>query len=75
METIRQLRETKKWSQADLASHLDVAPSTVYNWERGKTEPRVGQLRGMAELFGVRMDDIALIIAGGEEGKAAPVAA
>ena len=33
------------------------------------------ELLSLAEVFGVRMDDIALLIAGGQEGKAAPVAA
>ena len=75
MKTIRQLREAKKWTQVDLANKVGVAPSTVYNWERGKVEPRVSQLRSLADTFGVRMDDIALVILGGQEGKAAPVAA
>lgn len=75
MKTIRQLREAKKWTQVELASKVGVAPSTVYNWERGKVEPRVGQLRSLADTFGVRMDEITLVLMGNEEGKAAPVAA
>ncbi len=75
MKTIKQLREDKNWTQLDLAKQLDVTPSTIYNWERGKVEPRVSQLRKLAEVFGVRMDEIALLLVGGEEGKAAPVAA
>jgi repressor LexA len=75
VKTIRQLREAREWTQVDLANKLDVAPSTVYNWERGKVEPRVSQLRKVADVFGVRMDEIALVIQGGVEGKAAPVAA
>jgi transcriptional regulator with XRE-family HTH domain len=75
MKTIKQLREAKKWTQLDLANQLDVTPSTIYNWERGKVEPRVSQLRKLADVFGVRMDEIALLLTGSEEGKAAPVAA
>lgn len=75
MKTIRQLRVAKDWSQAELASQIGVAPSTVYNWERGKVEPRVGQLRKLADVLGVRMDEITLVMMGSEEGKAAPVAA
>jgi DNA-binding XRE family transcriptional regulator len=33
----------------------------VSNWERGVYEPKVTQLRAMARLFGVRMDDIELV--------------
>jgi transcriptional regulator with XRE-family HTH domain len=73
MKTIRQLREDRGWTQVDLAVKIDVAPSTIYNWERGKFEPRVSQLRDLAEVFGVRMDEIELLDE--VEGKAAPVAA
>lgn len=33
----------------------------VSNWERGVSEPKVSQLRKLAEVFGVRMDEIILI--------------
>jgi len=47
-------------TQLELANKLDVTPATVYTWERGRNEPRVSQLRKLAELFGVLMDDIEL---------------
>jgi len=72
MRTIRQLREAKGWSQAETAHRVGVAPSTIYNWERGKFEPRVAQLRDLAAALGVRMDEIALVAdEEGEQGKAA----
>jgi transcriptional regulator with XRE-family HTH domain len=64
MTTIKQLRERQGWTQVELAHRVGVAPSTVYNWERGKFAPRVGQLRDLARAFGVRMDEITLTIAG-----------
>ncbi len=60
MKTIRTLREERGWTQLELASRLGVTPVTIYNWERGRTEPRVSQFRQLARLFGVSMDDIAL---------------
>ncbi len=39
---------------------LRVTPVTIYNWERGRTEPRVSQFRQLARLFGVGMDEIVL---------------
>ena len=59
LRTIRQLREDRGWSQFDLASKVGVTPSTVYNWERGKFEPRYSQMRELSFAFGVPMDDIA----------------
>jgi putative transcriptional regulator len=65
MRTIRELREARGWTQLELATRLGVTPSTVYNWERGRHEPRAGQLRELARLFGVAMDEVALGPAGG----------
>ena len=63
--TIRELREERGWTQLDLAYRLGVGPNTVSNWERGKTVPRVSELRRLAALFGVCSDDI--ILPGEEE--------
>lgn len=61
METIEELRKARGWTQLELANQLGVTPSTIYNWERGRYEPRVSQLRDLARVFGVRMDEIGLI--------------
>ena len=58
MRTVRQLREEHQWTQLELANKLGVTPATVYNWERGKYEPKAGQLRALARAFGVSMDEI-----------------
>jgi transcriptional regulator with XRE-family HTH domain len=63
MQTVKQLREGKGWTQLELANKIGVTPSTIYNWERGRFEPRVGQLRDLAQLFNVRMDEIDLVTA------------
>jgi transcriptional regulator with XRE-family HTH domain len=68
MKTIRELRESQGWTQLDLAIKLEVTPTTVYNWERGRYEPSASKLRAIAQAFGVSMDDIALVE---EAGKAA----
>jgi len=61
MKTIKALRDKKGWTQLELATKIGVTPSTIYNWERGKFVPRVGQLRELAQVLGVRMDEIDLI--------------
>jgi transcriptional regulator with XRE-family HTH domain len=58
MKTIRQLREARGWTQLDLAYRVGVTPATVYNWERGRYEPKASQLRALARVFEVSMDDI-----------------
>ena len=61
MKTIRQLREERGWTQLELANRLHVTPSTIYNWERGRFEPRASQLRQLAHVFDIRMDEIELL--------------
>ena len=60
METIRQARERRGWTQLQVAIQLGLTPVTIYNWERGRSEPRVSQFRLLARLLGVSMDDLAL---------------
>ncbi len=57
-KTIRELREDAGLTQLQLANKIGVTPSAVYNWERGRNEPKASQLRTMARLFGVSMDMI-----------------
>jgi putative transcriptional regulator len=60
MKTIKELRTERGWTQLELANHLGVTPSSVYNWERGKFEPRLSQVRALALLFEVPMEEIAM---------------
>ncbi len=66
MKTIRELREAQGWSQAELAHRAQVSPSTVYNWESGRFEPKATQLRRVALALGVSMDDVTFVV---DEGK------
>ncbi len=58
LKTIRQLREAAGLTQLELAFQLGCTSSAVYNWERGRNEPKASQLRAMARVFGVSMDEI-----------------
>jgi transcriptional regulator with XRE-family HTH domain len=58
MRTIRQLRETNGETRLQLAVAIGVTPSTIYNWERGKYEPKASQLQALAQHFDVGMDEI-----------------
>lgn len=50
-EQIRRLRETRRWTQGQLASLLGVSTKTVSNWETGRNDPR-SSLGALQELFG-----------------------
>lgn len=72
MKTIRQAREELGWTQLELANRLKVTPATIYNWERGRSEPRASQFRQLAHLFGISLDELVLTSAGRQEGGTAP---
>ncbi len=60
MKTIKQLRQENGLTQLELANRAGVTPSTIYNWERGRFEPKATQLRAVARVFGVSSDEIEL---------------
>ena len=45
-------------SQLEFAQAIGVDRSTIANWEAGRTEPNVTQLRAISELSGIPMDFI-----------------
>ncbi len=59
--SLKELRTERGWNQAELAHRIGVAPSTIYNWESGRFEPRFSQLRELAAVLEVTMDEIELV--------------
>ncbi|MBU9728081.1 helix-turn-helix domain-containing protein [Diplocloster modestus] len=45
-------------TQREFAQRIGVNLSTITNWENGKTEPNVTQLRKISEISGIPMDFI-----------------
>lgn len=56
--SLEAVRVNAKMTQKEWAEMLEVSNTTVVNWEKGKTEPSLSQLRKMSELSGVPMDFI-----------------
>jgi len=56
--TIKELRETGHYTQAELAQELGVVLGTIQNWEHGRSWPRRRYLRQLARMFGVKAGDI-----------------
>lgn len=57
---LKACRINAKMTQADFAKAVGVSAPTVYNWEAGKTEPTLSQLRKISEVAGIPMDYIAV---------------
>ncbi|SEK58569.1 helix-turn-helix transcriptional regulator [Pacificibacter marinus] len=55
---IQELRQHKKWSQADLAAQLNVSRQTVNALERGRYDPSLPLAFSIARLFDQTIEDI-----------------
>lgn len=55
---IRRYREALGLTQNELAQKLNIARSTVTQWENGWSNPRMGMVQKLAGVFGVSTSDI-----------------
>jgi transcriptional regulator with XRE-family HTH domain len=57
VETLREFRRHKGWSQKDLADESGVGQDTISGIEKGRHEPRPSTLRKLADALGVEVAD------------------
>ena len=55
-QKIKQLRESRGWSQADLARKAGVTRSAISTYEQGQRTPSADVIRCFAKAFGVSAD-------------------
>lgn len=55
-ETIKQLREARGWTQAELARKLNISRNGVNTWEQGLSMPSPHFLVELAKIFSVSTD-------------------
>ena len=55
---IRVLRAERGWTQADLAKLLDVSRNSVNAIENGKYDPSLPLAFAIADVFGMKIEDI-----------------
>lgn len=54
---IRQLRKQRDLTQKALAKAMNVADSTISNWEHGRRQPSVSELMRLAEFFDISLSE------------------
>ena len=69
-KTIREWRNARYLTQSELGEKIGVSYFTISNWELGVKQPRVRNLRALAEALGIHPDQIILV-----EGKGLPATA
>lgn len=55
---LKELRQTAKITQSDLADKLNLHPQTVSKWERGLSEPDIAQLGELAAALGISLEKL-----------------
>ena len=55
-ERIRDLRLKQRLNQTDFGDKIGVSQQVIHQWESGKTNPDIENVRRVAELFGVTSD-------------------
>lgn len=55
---IRELRESKGMTQADLAERADVARQTILAIEKGRYDPSLSLAFRIADILGMSIDDV-----------------
>lgn len=56
--TLKDLRAARGWTQADLAARLEISRQSVIAIETGKFDPSLPLAFRIAEVFGLRIEDI-----------------
>jgi transcriptional regulator with XRE-family HTH domain len=57
-EKIRFMRQSKGWSQEDIAEKLDMSVNRYANIERGETDVQLSRLEKIADTFGIELLDL-----------------
>ena len=58
--SLRAARAYADMTLKEAAEQIGINYTTLQNWEKGKTVPKATQLSRMAELYGIRSEDIFL---------------
>lgn len=58
MKILKELRQSYKFTQKDIANRLKVTQQTVAKWESGKSEPSITHLRDLAWLYNTSIDEL-----------------
>ena len=63
------LRQNAGLTAQSVAQALDVAESTVRNWDKGRSEPKLklGQVKRLTELYQCSLDDLLEAIANSQQ--------
>jgi transcriptional regulator with XRE-family HTH domain len=57
-EQLKKLRESKEFSQEDVAKKIGVTRQAVYKWENDKSYPDIDNLILLSEMYNITLDEL-----------------
>jgi len=57
-ESLKMARQKSKMTQAKLANMLNISPQSISKWEKGLSEPSIGDVMKLADIFDMSIDDL-----------------
>ncbi len=57
-KNLRSARKECFLTQKEIAIKLNVVESCYANWEQGRTEPNIGMIRKLSEIFNVSVEEL-----------------
>lgn len=57
-EQLKKLRESKGFSQEDVAKKIGVTRQAIYKWENDKSYPDIDNLILLSEMYNVTLDEL-----------------
>lgn len=61
MVTIKDLRDSRGWTQLEMGTKLGIRPESISAWENGRRKPSPMALYHLAQFFKVKPGDIELV--------------
>lgn len=55
---LKNIREQKGFSQAEVANHLHISRQAISNWENGKSFPDIDNIVILSELYNISVDEL-----------------
>ena len=55
---LQEQRKKKGLSKADVAEHLHISRQAISQWETGKTQPDIGSLQALCNLYGIPVSEM-----------------
>lgn len=58
MDKLKSLRKSRKLTQSEFAQAINKSPRTIWNWEKGFTDPTLPEALQIAQFFEVDLTDL-----------------